>query len=174
MTYEGIRRRTRRVGRAAALAALLGLAAPATAQDGEPARDAAPKPVGLDALLQLPAATPTPSGAPEVGGATRKEWEERFASARADVQAAESHLAETQAELEKLASGEAWQVAAPGAAAANSETGPLSFGLRQEIRRSREEVERTRKALDELRIEANLAGVPADWIGEDGLAPAVP
>ena len=130
-----------------------------------PAEDAAPQPPSLDALLRLPAKTVAPTPAPAVGGATRREWSERFAGARADVEAAEARLADAQAELEKLAAGsEAWQVAAPGGATSNTETGPLSFGLRQEIRRAREEVERTEKALSELRIEANLAGVPADWI----------
>ena len=86
----------------------------------------------------------------------------------------EAKLAGAQAELEKLAAGsESWQVAAPGGATAGSDTGPLSFSLRQEIRRSREELDQKQQVLSELRIEANLAGVSPEWIGE-GEAPAAP
>jgi multidrug efflux pump subunit AcrA (membrane-fusion protein) len=115
-----------------------------------------------------------PATEQRIGGATRKEWIDRFEKARAEVEVAETQLAEAQGELETLASNtESWQVSAPGVQSATAETGPLSFGLRQEIRRSREELERAQLALSELRIEANLSGVPAEWIGDDG-PPAPP
>lgn len=126
------------------------------------ATDAAPPPVALDALLKLPSDAP----ALEVdaqSGASRKEWEARFSKARADVESARAALAESQGELEELANETAaWQMAPPGASA-NAENSPVSFKLRQEIRQRREEVERAEKALTELRIEANLAGVPEEW-----------
>ena len=53
-------------------------------------------------------------------------------------------------------------MAAPGAGA-NAENSPLSYKLRQDIRRQREDVEQAERALTELRVEANLAGVPEDW-----------
>lgn len=147
--------------------ALIALGPGGAARAEDPARDASPQPVGLDALLKLPSETPTPTGEPELGGATRKEWAHRFDRARADLEAAEARLAGAQAELEKLAAGsESWQVGAPGAQAASAETGPLSFGLRQQIRRSREEIEQAERTLTELRIEANLAGVPAEWTSD--------
>jgi hypothetical protein len=142
----------------------------AEAADPAPARapleDAAPKaPVGLDALLKLPPSGPPPE-APQRGGGGPDEWRARFAAARGELEAAESALAEAQQKLGALASNrDSWQVAAPGAQA-GSDTGPLSFSMRQEIRRQREEVERAQRELDELRIQANLAGVPEAWMTE--------
>lgn len=151
------------------IAALLALAAGAPAAAEEPARDATRNPVSLDSLLKLPSSTPAPSPAVEVGGASRREWEERFSRARGDLTAARAKLSDLQLELEQLASdSEAWQVAAPGGLAADTENGPLSFDLRQQIREAREEVEQAEQVLSELHIEANLAGVPQEWIGDEG------
>jgi hypothetical protein len=126
------------------------------------ATDAAPPPVALDALLKLPSDAPALE-ADAQAGASRKEWEARFGAARADLAAARVALAESQGELEELASETAaWQMAPPGASQ-NAENSPVSFKLRQEIRQRREEVERAEQSLTELRIEANLAGVPEEW-----------
>ncbi len=136
---------------------------PVRAEDAsQAAADPAPSPVGLDALLRLPAQSPTPAQGP-VGPGDRKEWEARFAAARAELEAARAALSASQAELGELASGgNAWQMAPPGAGA-NPENSPVSFKLRQDIRRQRDEVAEAERALTELRIEANLAGVPEDW-----------
>jgi hypothetical protein len=155
---------------------------PGLAEPGEPTRaageapskapveDAAPvPPVGLDALLKLPAGAPAPEG--QRTGDGPEEWRARFATARGELASAEAALADAQQQLEQLASGGgSWQVAAPGAQA-GSDTGPLSFGLRQEIRRQREAVERAQRQLDELRIEANLEGVPEEWTREPPAGP---
>jgi hypothetical protein len=139
--------------------------APAIGQTG-PAEDAVPPPVPLDALLKLPSAAAPTAEQPSRGGATRKEWEERFARANADLAAARERLATAQAQLGELAANtESWQVAAPGGAGPGSENGPLSYSLRQEIRRAREDIARAEQAWHELRIEANFAGVPPEWIG---------
>ncbi|HEY5656867.1 MAG TPA: hypothetical protein VIY27_03670 [Myxococcota bacterium] len=153
----------KRIGIPALLLILLGAVAQARAEEpSAPATDAVPSPVGLDALLRLPSQAPTPEADP-AQALTRKDWEARFAAAREDVASARAALAASQAELEKLASGNAaWQMAPPGASA-NAENSPVSFKLRQDIRRQREDVERAERALTELRIEANLAGVPEDW-----------
>ena len=83
--------------------------------------------------------------------------------ARADLELAREELAASQAELGELAvDGNAWQMAPPGGKA-NAENSPLSYKLRQDIRRQREDVEQAERALTELRIKANLAGVPEDW-----------
>lgn len=141
---------------AAMLAALVGgLAAPGAGADP-------PAPVGLDSLLRLPSET-DPVRQPEAGGVTRERWEARFDRARADVREAERALEAAQAELEDLASdSEAWQMAAPGANP-TAENSPLSYKLRQEIRRQREAVERAERRLRELETEASLAGVPEAW-----------
>ena len=96
-------------------------------------------------------------------GATPGEWKARFAAARQDLADAHAALDESREKLEELA-GEAnnWQMSAPGVAA-NASGNPLSYQLSQEMRRGREEVERAEGRLRELQIEANLAGVPADW-----------
>jgi hypothetical protein len=157
----------------ATLAALAGLglclplsAGPAPGQSGT-AGDPTGS-VGLDALLKLPDETVAPAAQPMRAGSTRVQWADRFEKARGDLADAKTRLAEAQAQLESMASGgSSWQVSAPGAAAgASSETGPLSYSLRQQIRRSREDIEKAENALNELRVEANLAGVPPDWTGE--------
>ncbi len=157
------------------LALALGLGGPSAASaqqaDAAKAPEATP-PVALDALFKLPSRTPQ-IDAPERAGATQREWLERFDVARSDLERAQARLEATQAELESLASSsQSWQVAAPGGQAGSGDTGPLSFRLRQQIRRDREELEEAERALTELRVEAELADVPPDWTGEP-VEPAV-
>ena len=139
------------------------VAVPAGAEDASKSEAApAPSPVGLDALLRLPPSAPTPQ--PESNDlGDQKEWEARFAAARSDLEAARAALAASQSELDELAAGGgAWQMAPPGAGA-NAQNSPVSYRLRQDIRRQRGDVQQAERALQELRIEANLAGVPEDW-----------
>ena len=139
----------------------------ALAAEGEralptPETQAAPPTVTLDRLLTLPSALDVESS--ERGNATRAEWHGRFEAAEADVEAAKAALAESLVKLDDLA-GETgnWKVAAPGVQINPDDQTPLNYGLRQEIRRRREDVERTDRELRELTIEANLAGVPEHW-----------
>jgi len=140
-----------------------GLAVLAASGGSSPAGPGVPD-VGLDSLLRLP---PSSAPAPQArtGGATRQEWEQRFAAARGDVEAAKQALEKAQNELGEMAtSSGAWQMSAPGAAAnANTENSPVSYRLRQEIRRQRDELASAERRLTELEVEANLAGVPEDW-----------
>jgi hypothetical protein len=136
------------------------MAALASAED-------APSPaiVELDQLLILPDSLDLE---PETrGGATKAEWRSRFQSAREDVAAARAALAKSQAKLEEVAGGtSAWKMGAPGLGVSNvgaAADTPLDYGLSNEMRRNREEVERSERRLTELEIEANLAGVPPDW-----------
>lgn len=121
-----------------------------------------PKRVTLDQLLTLPSALPVESG--QHGGLTRGEWSGRFSEAEADVQVAKAEL---EASLDKLSEvvGKTsnWQVAAPGVQAAPSDNSPANYGLKQEVRRRREDVARAERALRDLIVEANLAGVPESW-----------
>lgn len=126
---------------------------------------AEPPKVSLDRLFKLPSNTPEVSKREErtVAGATRGEWEERFLRARTDLAEAQISLKTAQKELEEMAAkADAWQLTAPGAQV-TPENSPVSFKLRQDIRGYREDIERYEAALTELRIEANLAGVPAAW-----------
>lgn len=129
--------------------------------------------VPLDRLLTLPGDVDVSE--PRYGGATRSEWRTRFEEVRNRRDGAQKGLNAAQEELQKLAAdGSQWQVAAPGIGgveAATSETGPLSYRLRQEIKRQREELERAERDLQELRIEANLAGVPQSWTQPEPEAP---
>ncbi len=145
------------------LAGCLGLLAgpPAPAQEAE---DAVPPPVGLESLLRLPRSSPPPAQLERRGGATRREWKARFEAARADLDDASRALDQAQKELEAIAvDTDNWQMAAPGSQASADSSAPLNYRLRQEIRRQREQVERADKALKDLTIEANLAGVPQEW-----------
>lgn len=129
---------------------------------------------GLDALLKLPSGYLEPS-AETVGGAGEGEWRRRFAQALEELGEARAALSTTKQELDSVADGggsSQWAVAPPGVS--NSGDGPanspLSFKLRQELDRNRERLDAAEKALRELRIEADLAGVPRAWRG-DGDAP---
>lgn len=147
-------------GAVAALWALAGTAALALAEE-------APSPpiVELEQLLVLPDSLVLE---PETrGSATRAEWRARFQSAREDLAEARAALAKTQAKLEEVAGNtSAWKMGAPGLGAIDANAAadaPLDYGLSNELRRNREEVERSERRLTELEIEADLAGVPREW-----------
>ncbi len=118
----------------------------------------------LDALLQLPTGFVT-TEPDAVAGAGETEWRRRFSRADGDLAEARSALEETKRELAGVAeSGGAsqWSIAPPGAESGPT-TSPLSFKLRQKLREERDQIEIREKALRELRIEADLAGVPQSW-----------
>lgn len=123
---------------------------------------------GLDALLQLPSGYQA-QPPPPVAGATEAEWRRRFAKAQGELAEAREELERAKRELDAVAEGGAssqWAVAPPGASnSGGGSTSPLSFKLRQELRRSRSRVEAAEKAVRELTIEADLAGVPERWRG---------
>jgi hypothetical protein len=144
---------------ARAFAGALALAFPAAAEP-EQAKQAEEPPVALERLLKLPDSVDTSTE--QRAGATRPEWRGRFAQARAELSTAREKLERAQAELEKEAgTSDAWQVGPPGVTP--STDAPVSYKLRQEIKRGREEVARAEKKLRDLEVEANLAAVPEDW-----------
>ena len=97
------------------------------------------------------------------GGANQKEWQSRFREAREKIEEAKTALARVERELEETASGSnAWQVAAPGQPPPK-EGSPVSFRLSQELKRRREQLGQAEAGLQDLSIQANLAGVPEDW-----------
>lgn len=159
-----------RLGVAVALLAAVAAAAdptePASPGSGDTKAAAGAPSVGLDSLLRLPPSTGAPAEQPRAGGATRQEWQDRFVVARGDIEAAQKAIDDAQRELEKLASGtNAWQMSAPGggAPAGGAENSPVSFRLRQELRKQRDELAAAERRLNELEVEANLAGVPSEW-----------
>ena len=102
---------------------------------------------------------------PQVYGMTPGEWRLRYRELRRGLEYEEKALEDAQAELSKIAStADAWTLAAPipggGAAATDA---PLDYQLRQEIKRHKAEVEHLERALRELDVRADLAGVPAEW-----------
>ena len=116
--------------------------------------------VELERLLQLPESFD--AGGERRGGASESEWRDRFLKARQDVDATRHSLDEAQKQLESLAGDTgSYQVAAPGAT--DPQNSPVSFQLRQEIRRHREELGRAEKRLRALDVQANLADVPEPW-----------
>lgn len=129
-------------------------------------------PVPLQQLLKLPSGAAAGATIEKRGGDTRSEWEARFRKVRADHEKAEAQLAATRAAIEKKAASQdsQWRVSAPGlgGAAKPAEGGdsPLDYRLTQDLRRDREEVLRSERRIQDLRVEANLAGVPDDWRGE--------
>lgn len=120
---------------------------------------------GLDDLLRLPSDFETKEAARPVAGVSEDEWKKRFSRAEKAIGDARNTLAETRRELDGMAEtggASQWSVAPPGASGEQS-TSPLSFKLRQELKRNREALDVAEKALRDLRIEADLAGVPAAW-----------
>lgn len=151
------------------LAALgVALVAPApVARTQEPEAPAAE--VSLEKLLTLPeSVVATPSSQARRGGKTRAEWQTRFEEARAELAKAKQGLEDSRKELGDVASDQAWSMSAPGlpVQSSPSETS-IDFRLRQQIRKQREDLERAEHQLDELAVEANLAGVPEEWRGSD-------
>ena len=143
-----------------ALALLVGLLAGPDAAPGEPTEGSAPVP--LEELLSLPE-TYRPR-LEQRGGATRSEWRERFRLARQEVEEARAGLRRAQAELESHA-GDAgdWNLAPPGVGAGLAGDARAQQ-LRAEIKRYRRELQRAERQLRELEVEAELAGVPDEWI----------
>jgi len=150
-----------RTGGFAVLALCACLVAPAGGEEPS-AKPAAPPPVELDRLLKLPAPVEAPRE--RVGSATKGEWRSRFISARLERDAAQTALEAAQKQLGEAAGDtDSWQIAPPGAPTAGASDAPVSFQLRQEVRRQREELARCERHLQDLTIEADLAGVPASW-----------
>ena len=124
--------------------------------------ESSPESVTLDRLLTLPSALPLESS--EHGGLNRAEWSSRFAEAEAGVEAARVGLDESLGRLSEMVgkSGN-WKVAAPGVQVDPNDNSPVNYGLKQEIRRKREDVVRAERKVRDLIVEANLAGVPENW-----------
>lgn len=121
---------------------------------------------GLDDLLKLPSGFMTREAERPVAGASEDEWRRRFSRAEQAIGDAREALAETRRELDGLSGtggASQWSVAPPGASGQDNSTSPLSFKLRQDLVRNREALEAAERALRELKIEADLAGVPAAW-----------
>lgn len=138
--------------------------APAEAAEAAPQREGsagrAPM-VDLGRLLKLPDSYEKPVESRR--GKGQADWERRFETVRLDLVSAKTALAAAKAELGEAATDSSqWAVAAPGTAP-NPENTPLSYKLRQEIRRQRENVKRSERQLRSLEIEADLADVPAEW-----------
>lgn len=147
----------------------LGLAIAAWAQGG--AGSDSPI-VPLDDLLKLPPTLIVPGHLERHGGATKAEWQARFVDAREDIAKAKKKLAKSRKALEKkLGEGGAWRMSAPGIGDINPQdrdpqinpNAPADYKLSQQVRRSREEVDRSGRYLQDLEVEANLAGVPENW-----------
>ena len=126
-------------------------------------------PPKLDALLHLPSdfVAKEPHA---VAGAGESEWRRRFTKADHNLSAARASLEKTKRELDKIAVGSSssqWAIAPPGGGGGGGDSGgapsPLSFKLRQQLRGDRDRIVADEKALRQLRIEADLAGVPKRW-----------
>ena len=145
-------------------------ASPTMIVPGLPAGSGGGSGPGLDALLHVPKDYLQPKGR-TVAGADEDEWRRRFAVAHRTLQRAQASLDETKGALDAAAGGSGssqWAVAPPGASGSGPSPtdSPLSFKLRQEMLRNREGLDEAGRSLRDLRIEADLAGVPGDWRGD--------
>jgi len=117
--------------------------------------------VDLSRLLKLPDSFQRP--VENRAGVGKHKWRGRFERVQADLVEAEQALASAKEELGEIALGTGgYAVAAPGTTIRPEDT-PLSYKLRQEIRRQRERVDRAEHRMRELSVEADLADVPSEW-----------
>jgi hypothetical protein len=120
-----------------------------------------PPAVDLDQLLILP--DEGKYTVEKKGGLTRGEWRARFQEVEVALAEHREALDNAEAALSEVAtSSSAWQVSPIPGLKADGDA-PLDFRLRQDIRTHRAEIERLESRLRELRIQANLAGVPEEW-----------
>ena len=121
----------------------------------------------LDRLLQLPSGFIM--GNPRaVAGAGEGEWRRRFTKATDELSEARARLDSIKTELDGVAEtggSTQWSIAPPGGGGGDGSptSSPLSFKLRQQLRKERDVIDTKERALRELRIEADLAGVPETW-----------
>lgn len=157
----GLRALVRGSGLLAALLAGVGAAPARAAADGE---ETAPKPVvPIERLFELPRSF-EPKPAETRAGEGETAWRRRFSEARVELEQSQSRLKASKRELAELAQdSNAWTVAPPVGAAAPTTDAPLSYELRQRIRRHEAQVDAARERLLNLEVEANLAGVPEGW-----------
>jgi hypothetical protein len=154
------------MGGAAGLAALwiaLAGAGGALADDAAPPDKPAgsEQPAELDRLLTLPGGQSY--GVDRKGGLSRGEWRSRFTEIQDALAKEQKDLKAAEARMDEVAGGTSnWQMA-PVPGMQPSPDAPLDYQLRVEIRRHKSEIERLERKLKELEIEANLAGVPAEW-----------
>jgi hypothetical protein len=130
------------------------------AEPGGTGGDAA---VELDQLLRLPNSLDFKEERRGGGGAA--DWRRRFSESERRIRKAEAKLEETETALSEAgtAGSGQWQIAPPGQQANASDSGPLSFKLREELRRARAALEEAERQHRALIVEADLAGVPEDW-----------
>jgi predicted phage gp36 major capsid-like protein len=128
--------------------------------------------VELDDLLRLPDSIDY--SVESRGGATRDEWRRRFREAQRDLEEAKQTLRHSLDELKELGDQGNWKMSPPGLDQLKGQQStqpgvtpgnqaPLDYRLSTQIRRNREEVKRAERALRDLEVEANLAGVPEQW-----------
>jgi hypothetical protein len=153
-----------RIGRALTLAALGAALAGAPivrADEPAPAPSGHGEPAQLDRLLTLPGGESY-----EVdrrGGLSRGEWRSRFVEIEDALGTERQALKDAEARMDEIAgSASNWQMS-PIPGLEPTPDAPLDYQLRYEIRRHRSEIERLERKLKQLEIEANLAGVPAEW-----------
>lgn len=138
-------------------------------------------PRDIESLMRLPSGFTGRAPGAQVAGASESEWKRRFRQTQDALAESQSALEKNKQALDGIAvSGSAnqWSVAAPGGGGGESPNSgsPLSFKLRQELKQNRVDLEAAEKAMKELVIEADLAGVPESWrgnrSGRDGQPPS--
>ena len=141
----------------------LACAGPALSEEVSPASTGseAEQPAELDRLLTLPGGQSY--GVDRRGGLSRGEWRSRFVEVQDALVGERTALKEAEGRMDEAAGNASnWQMA-PVPGMQPSPDAPLDYQLRVEIRRHRSEIERLERKLKQLEIEANLAGVPAEW-----------
>ena len=137
--------------------------ADATPEGEQEPENQAPAPsVELDSLLKLPSDMSFQHERRH--GASAEEWKSRFRESHSEIVHAQEELGRLKVELDELAGdggGGQWNVAPPGSN--QTEVQPMSYKLREEMKRGRARLEEAERKYRQLEVEADLAGVPKDW-----------
>jgi hypothetical protein len=120
--------------------------------------------VELDSLLRLPSSFEQ-KPVERRAGSDEARWRERFARSRDKIAEEQAALDSTVRELEEMAGGAGSYGVAPPGAGADATTSPVSFRLRQELKRRRDAVEAAEREYRGLVVQADLGDVPQQWRG---------
>lgn len=138
---------------------------PSEAEQPDPESTSPGASVELESLLRLPSDMSFQSQRRH--GASAEQWKIRFRESRESIDHAQQEVKRVKGELDEMAGdggGGQWQVAPPGSN--QTEVQPMSFKLREELRRSRDNLVEAERGHRELQVEADLADVPQAWRGE--------
>ena len=116
--------------------------------------------LALDRLLDPRAGAPGERSPERPGGKDRETWQRQFAEANAEVVQLRARVEESQRKMRSAAGDTAYSYSPAG----GGETyDPDVLKTRAQLQRDRQSLQTAERRLRDLKVEASLAGVPAEW-----------